>query len=180
MSEMINYPSDYGIHIVDRRSKSVEDSLNELTDIMFEFCGKTRRQRINQRNRTERLSDVLDWDRMGLEYVKARWVAVRRKWPALVNEDSDGSTNDFGAGYESDYAGPNEDLSSLKYHQKVPRPPSVPGSPRLKEDFADMSHLFDDSEKDMLNSDTIISELKTLGLKGTSDSYVPYAPPSHE
>ena len=32
----------------------------------------SRRQRINLRNRTERLSDLLDWKTMGLEYVKVR------------------------------------------------------------------------------------------------------------
>lgn len=52
--------------------KSVEDSVNQLTDQMVSFVQKTRRQRINQRNRTERLSDLLDWKRMGLEYAKAR------------------------------------------------------------------------------------------------------------
>jgi glycogen(starch) synthase len=86
---------------------------------MFDFCNKTRRQRINQRNRTERLSDVLDWNRMGLEYVKARWVAVRRKFPKLVNENSDDENieNTFGAGYESDYntITAEEDLSKLRY-----------------------------------------------------------------
>mgnify|MGYP001592419391 CR=1 FL=1 len=44
---------------------------------MVQFCQKTRRQRINQRNRTERLSDLLDWKRMGLEYAKARQLALR-------------------------------------------------------------------------------------------------------
>ena len=79
MDEMISQPSDYGIYIVDRRLKSIEESVNQLTDQMMEFCLKSRRQRINQRNRTERLSDLLDWKRMGLEYIKARYVAVRRK-----------------------------------------------------------------------------------------------------
>ena len=32
----------------------------------------SRRQRINLRNRTERLSDLLDWKTMGLEYIKVR------------------------------------------------------------------------------------------------------------
>ena len=32
---------------------------------MFEFCSQTRRQRIIQRNRTERLSDLLDWQTLG-------------------------------------------------------------------------------------------------------------------
>jgi glycogen synthase len=144
---------------------------------MVDFCRKSRRQRINQRNRTERLSDVLDWDRMGLEYVKARWVAIRRKWPDLVN-DSEVSSGEFGADYESDHNGPREDLATLKYHQKVPRPPSVPGSPRLQEDFVDATaHLFDDTEKETVNVGAIISELKALGLKGTSESYIP---PTHE
>ena len=128
MQEMIRYPSDYGIYISDRRTKSVEDSLNELTDYMFEFTQKTRRQRINQRNRCERLSDILDWKRMGLEYVKARWVAIRRKFPEQAAEydevhfedSDDGLSADFQTGYESD-AVPGEDLSNLGKHQKVPR-----------------------------------------------------------
>jgi len=32
---------------------------------MYEFCSQTRRQRIIQRNRTERLSDLLDWQTLG-------------------------------------------------------------------------------------------------------------------
>jgi glycogen(starch) synthase len=157
---------------------------------MFEFCNKTRRQRINQRNRTERLSDVLDWNRMGLEYVKARWVAVRRKFPKSANENSDDENGEFGAGYESDYNTVNaeEDLSKLRYvlhlilkryHQKVPRPPSVPGSPRLKSEFDDLAsvaphaYLFDDNDKEGLNVNVIINELKALGVNGTSKSYIP-------
>jgi glycogen(starch) synthase len=78
MEELIENSSDYGIYIVDRRSKGVDDSVNQLADFMFQFTEKSRRQRINQRNRTERLSDLLDWKRMGLEYVKARQLALRR------------------------------------------------------------------------------------------------------
>ncbi|KAI8913471.1 glycogen synthase [Gorgonomyces haynaldii] len=166
MSEMISFPSDYGIYIVDRRMKNVEESLNQLTDMMVDFCTKTRRQRINQRNRTERLSDVLDWNRMGLEYVKARWVSIRRRFPDLVVEESEESTNDFGAGYESDYSANREDLSGLKYHQKVPRPPSVPGSPRLRED--DTLHLFDDEHHHPL-----IADIKQLGINGLQGTYEP-------
>jgi glycogen(starch) synthase len=78
MEELIENASDYGIYIVDRRTKGVDDSVNQLTDYMFEFASKSRRQRINQRNRTERLSDLLDWKRMGMEYIKARQLALRR------------------------------------------------------------------------------------------------------
>lgn len=81
MEELIENASDYGIYIVDRRMKGVDDSVNQLTNFMFEFASKSRRQRINQRNRTERLSDLLDWKRMGMEYVKARQLALRRGKP---------------------------------------------------------------------------------------------------
>ncbi|KAJ1555640.1 glycogen synthase isoform 1 [Cladochytrium tenue] len=201
MEEMISVTSDYGIYIVDRRMKSVEESCEQLTDCMFDFCQKSRRQRIIQRNRTERLSVLLDWKRLGLEYVKARWVAVRRKFPEAVAamqqaqaaaeaaaeaerehrraasgapdsavfsdvEDETSSLTssstaafgnrfsgrsfaepdgELGQGYESD-ANPlsqqREDLSSLRINQKVPRPASIPGSPRM---------LFADDEGDLVD-----------------------------
>lgn len=78
MEELIENATDYGIYIVDRRMKSVDESVDQLADFMFDFTCKSKRQRINQRNRTERLSDLLDWKRMGMEYVKARQLALRR------------------------------------------------------------------------------------------------------
>jgi len=112
MEELIENSSDYGIYIVDRRMKGVDDSVNQLTDYMFDFANKSRRQRINQRNRTERLSDLLDWKRMGMEYVKARQLALRRAYPDSFTEGDD--FDDFIGGTE----------------QKISRPLSVPGSPR--------------------------------------------------
>ncbi|BDD61445.1 glycogen synthase isoform 1 [Monascus purpureus] len=112
MDELIENSSDYGIYIVDRRTKGVDDSVNQLTDFMFDFTMKSRRQRINQRNRTERLSDLLDWKRMGLEYVKARQLALRRAYPSSF----DGAQDFY------DIIGGTE--------QKLSRPLSVPGSPR--------------------------------------------------
>jgi glycogen(starch) synthase len=206
MSEMISHPSDYGIYIVDRRLKSVEESCQQLTDFMVEFCQKSRRQRINQRNRTERLSDLLDWKRMGLEYVKARWVAIRRKWPDLVvgmssQEELDAAggraSSEIGGGefydddmtsrapyalggYESD-ANPmvehREDLSSLRYHQKVPRPASAPGSPKVPNNA--VNALFDDDEeysrfpRSIEDSNALVDALRALAVKGTRSDYIP-------
>jgi len=111
MEELIENAQDYGIYIVDRRMKGVEDSVNQLTDFMYQFISKSRRQRINQRNRTERLSDLLDWKRMGLEYVKARQLALRRAYPDSFDGDEEPG---FFDGTEV----------------KISRPLSVPGSPR--------------------------------------------------
>lgn len=54
-----------GIYIVDRRFQSPDDSCNQLTQFLYGFCKQSRRQRIIQRNRTERLSDLLDWRYLG-------------------------------------------------------------------------------------------------------------------
>lgn len=117
MEDLIENASDYGIYIVDRRQKSVEESLNQLTDSMYGFTTKSRRQRINQRNRTERLSELLDWRRMGLEYVKARHLALKRAYPASFAEEEE--ENPFFA----DFANGN------KHTSRLTRPLSVPGSP---------------------------------------------------
>ncbi|KAF8582402.1 glycosyltransferase family 3 protein [Ramaria rubella] len=110
MQDLIERPEDEGCYIVDRRMHSIEDSVNQLTEHMFKFCQKTRRQRINQRNRVERLSPLLDWKNLGIEYSKARQLALRRAYPDAFSEWDD---FDFASGVE--------------------RPPfSVPGSPRYR------------------------------------------------
>jgi len=110
MEEILETSSDYGIYVVDRRMKSADESINQLADHMLQFCQKSRRQRINQRNRTERLSDLLDWKIMGMEYVRARKLALHRAYP------------DSFVGSEID-----------NYRKvKIPKPLSAPGSPRIK------------------------------------------------
>lgn len=54
-----------GIYILDRRFRSLDDSCSQLTSFLYSFCQQSRRQRIIQRNRTERLSDLLDWKYLG-------------------------------------------------------------------------------------------------------------------
>jgi hypothetical protein len=48
MADLIERPQDEGCYIVDRRSQSVEDAVQQLSDYMHAFSTKTRRQRINQ------------------------------------------------------------------------------------------------------------------------------------
>lgn len=110
MEDLLESPEDYGCYIVDRRSQSVEDSVEQLTNQLLSFSTKTRRQRINQRNRTERLSELLDWKSLGLEYAKARQLALRRAYPDSFGDD------------EPDFTGV----------ARVGAPLSAPGSPRYK------------------------------------------------
>jgi glycogen(starch) synthase len=115
MEEKVENPSQYGIYIVDRRMKSVEESIQQLADLMLQFAQRSRRQRINLRNRTERLSDLLDWKRMGQEYVKARRLALSRHYPYCFED-----------------APPEQALSEVVVGDKVPRPLSAPSSPRIR------------------------------------------------
>ena len=46
--------------------QSAEESVQQLAQYMFDFACLSRRQRIIQRNRTERLSDLLDWKNLGI------------------------------------------------------------------------------------------------------------------
>ncbi|KAK0447466.1 glycogen synthase [Desarmillaria tabescens] len=116
MQDLIERPEDEGCYIVDRRSQSVEDSVNQLTDHMFTFCNKSRRQRINQRNRVERLSPLLDWKNLGIEYSKSRQLGLRRAYPDAFYGEGELEDDDdyFGGGVG-----------------RMP-PLSVPASPRLR------------------------------------------------
>lgn len=66
MQEHIADPMSYGIYVVDRRYISLEGSVQQLAQYMYDFSRLNRRQRIIQRNRTERLSDMLDWRNLGV------------------------------------------------------------------------------------------------------------------
>jgi len=90
MQEHIVDPMSYGIYIVDRRFISLEDTLNQLAQYMFDFTRLNRRQRIIQRNRTERLSDLLDWRNLAVYYRKARQMALHAVYPELALEDEAG------------------------------------------------------------------------------------------
>jgi len=179
MEEMITHPADYGIYIVNRRTCSVEESVEQLANCMFDFTKKTRRQRINQRNRTERLSDLLDWKRMGIEYQKARWVAVLRKWPEISNleneEDEEQNLNlDEQSLPDEQSLSEGEETIIGRKMRKVPRPPSAPGSPRIKESFEDeqVEDTWEDAvnEKDVAKPDNhdhiLIEQLKQLNVDG--------------
>lgn len=66
MGQYIADPLSYGIYIVDRQNISVEESVRQLAQYMYDFARMSRRQRVIQRNRTERLSDLLDWRNLGI------------------------------------------------------------------------------------------------------------------
>ena len=54
---------------------------------MFDFARLNRRQRIIQRNRTERLSDLLDWKSLGIYYRQARMKALQAVYPDIQEDE---------------------------------------------------------------------------------------------
>ena len=118
MQDLIEEPADEGCYIVNRRTQSIEDAVNELCEYMYTFSQKSRRQRINQRNRVERLSPLLDWKNLGIEYSKARQLALRRAYPEAV-EELEGEEEE---GYEW--------YGEMGVERKMLN--SVPGSPRFR------------------------------------------------
>ncbi|GBP56651.1 Glycogen synthase [Eumeta japonica] len=85
MQEHIADPMSYGIYVVDRRYISLEASVQQLAQYMYDFTKLSRRQRIIQRNRTERLSDLMDWRNLGIYYRQARAQALKIVYPDYVD-----------------------------------------------------------------------------------------------
>jgi len=78
-------PENKGIYIVDRRFKSPQESVDQVTEYLWKFCQLDRRQRIELRNRTEKLSELLDWKTLGKFYSTARALALERAFPPVNN-----------------------------------------------------------------------------------------------
>jgi len=91
IQEHVSDPQSYGIFVLDRKFISVEESVRNLAQCMFDFTQLTRKQRIIQRNRTERLSDLLDWKRLHKYYSQARVAALSATYPDYVPDCITGS-----------------------------------------------------------------------------------------
>lgn len=88
MEEQVTDPQSYGIYVVDRLNIGLEDSVKQLAGFMFDYTKLNRRQRIIQRNRTERLSDMLDWKNLGIYYRQARMKALNMVFPEIDAEEA--------------------------------------------------------------------------------------------
>jgi glycogen(starch) synthase len=69
---------DQGIIVLNRRNRSFEESTNDLVNYLMEFISLNRRQRIELRNRTERLSELFDWSALVSHYHEAHDMALQR------------------------------------------------------------------------------------------------------
>jgi len=83
-----NFPDheENGIFVLRRRHVDAGDSIDQLTSIMVKTCQLTRRERVEQRNRVERLSECLDWNQLNAAYEEARALALRRAYPQTADK----------------------------------------------------------------------------------------------
>ncbi|KAL4682680.1 hypothetical protein H8957_006595 [Semnopithecus entellus] len=155
MQEHVADPTAYGIYIVDRRFRSPDDSCNQLTQFLYGFCKQSRRQRIIQRNRTERLSDLLDWRYLGRYYQHARHLTLSRAFPDKFHVEltSPPTTEGF----------------------KYPRPSSVPPSPSGSQASSPQSSDVEDEVEDERYDEEKEAERDRLNIKSPfALSHVPH------
>jgi glycogen synthase len=67
-----------GILSLKRRQRSFDQAADELADYLFNFAQMSRRQRIELRNRVERLSEMFDWSVLSQHYHDAHDMALER------------------------------------------------------------------------------------------------------
>lgn len=70
--------TEQGILVLNRRTRSFDQSAEDLADFLFRFCQLNRRRRIELRNRVERLSELFDWSNLIKHYHEAHDMALDR------------------------------------------------------------------------------------------------------
>lgn len=71
--------AEQGMLVVDRSTRSFEQSTDDLVDYLYGFVQMGRRQRIELRNRVERLSEMFDWSVLLKHYNEAHDMALDRR-----------------------------------------------------------------------------------------------------
>ncbi|XP_074659839.1 glycogen [starch] synthase-like isoform X1 [Tubulanus polymorphus] len=175
MAEHIADPMSYGIYIVDRRFRNPDESVNQLAQYMFDFSCLSRRQRIIQRNRTERLSELLDWKNLGVYYRRARQLALAKTHPDLFSADTASAPSGDDEEGVIDYALTDQIIKS-KTKKKgrmfmYPKPASEPPSPSLSRAStpAPSDGDDDDDEEDDVDSEQEEEELLELNIKSADE-----------
>ncbi|OQV21408.1 Glycogen [starch] synthase, muscle [Hypsibius exemplaris] len=77
IADFVPDPDDYGIFIINRKSQSIEQAVEQLTCYLHRFTQQTQTERGQQRRKTELLRRVLDWRTLGVAYTKARCTAIQ-------------------------------------------------------------------------------------------------------
>jgi glycogen(starch) synthase len=69
---------EQGIYVLNRRTHGFDETVNELVEDLLRFVQMNRRQRIEMRNRVERLGEMFDWSVLIRHYDQAHDLALSR------------------------------------------------------------------------------------------------------
>jgi len=69
---------EQGIYVLNRRTHGFDETVNELVEDLLQFVQMNRRQRIEMRNRVERLGEMFDWSVLIRHYDQAHDLALLR------------------------------------------------------------------------------------------------------
>jgi glycogen synthase len=69
---------EQGIYVVERKNRSYEESVNDLTNMLMSFVLQDRRERISQRNQAEEASVNFGWRTLTQYYERAYSLALQR------------------------------------------------------------------------------------------------------
>jgi glycogen(starch) synthase len=75
----LNEAQQQGVYVLPRRQVPPDFSIEQLTNHLVQFCQLTRRERIELRNKTERLTDQFDWSVLAGHYHDSHRAALMRK-----------------------------------------------------------------------------------------------------
>lgn len=160
MQEHIADPKSYGIYIVDRRFIGLESSIQQLAQFMYDFSKMNRRQRIIMRNRTERLSDLLDWKNLGI--VSLIFIEVYKKLTSSSFQYYRHARVKALQIVYTDYIDEiGESVYSRTSNFNYPRPMSAPPSPSSSRHTTPAPSLHGSDDEDSVDED---QELHELGL----------------
>jgi glycogen synthase len=70
--------AEQGVLVLNRRTQNFDRAADDLTDYLFNFVKLNRRQRIELRNKTERLGELFDWSQLVKHYHVAHDLALER------------------------------------------------------------------------------------------------------
>jgi glycogen synthase len=77
VQHQIPHHQDQGIYVLNRTLQGTGQSIDDLTGYLYQFTMLTRRERIELRNKVERLADVFDWSVLVNHYHSAHEEAFR-------------------------------------------------------------------------------------------------------
>jgi glycogen(starch) synthase len=70
--------AEQGILVIDRRARGFDETADDLAVQLLSYARLDRRQRVELRNKVERLSELFDWERLIAHYHDAHDMALLR------------------------------------------------------------------------------------------------------